>query len=44
MTEPAWSDLFSGAQFEFRFGARPGDPEGFFESSPEHDSRVQLRH
>ena len=43
MTEPAWSDLFSGAQFEFRFGARPGDPEGFFESSPEHDSRVQLR-
>ena len=43
MTEPAWSDLFSGAQFEFRFGARPGDPEGFFESSPEHDRRVQLR-
>ena len=43
MTEPAWSDIFSGAPFEFRFGARPGDPEGFFESSPEHDSRVQLR-
>ena len=43
MTEPAWSNLFSGAPFEFRFGARPGDPEGFFESSPEHDSRVQLR-
>ena len=43
MTEPAWSDLFSGAQFEFHFGARPGDPEEFFESSPERDGRVQLR-
>ena len=34
MTEPAWSDLFSGAQFEFRFGARPGDPEGFSSHRP----------
>ena len=43
MTEPAWSGLFSGAPFEFRFGARPGDPEGFFRVSSEHASRVQLR-
>ena len=43
MTEPAWSGLFSGAPFEFRFGARPGDPEGFFKASSEHASRVQLR-
>ena len=43
MTEPAWSGLFSGAPFEFRFGARPGDPEGFFRASSEHASRVQLR-
>ena len=34
MTEPAWSGLFSGAPFEFRFGARPGDPEGFFRHRP----------
>ena len=43
MTEPAWSGLFSGAPFEFRFGARPGDPEGFFKASSEYASRVQLR-
>ena len=43
MTEPAWSGLFSGAPFGFRFGARPGDPEGFFKASSEYASRVQLR-
>ena len=35
--QPAWLGLFPDQDFEFRFGARPGDAVAFFADTSEHD-------
>ena len=43
MTDRPWEGLFSVQAFEFRFGARPGDPRAFFAAGPDHVSRLAER-
>ena len=41
--QPAWEGLFSDKPFEFRFGARKGDAQAFFEATADYDSLVAHR-
>ncbi len=41
--QPAWLGLFPDHDFEFRFGARPGDAVALFADASEHDTLMTGR-
>ena len=41
--QPAWHGLFPDHDFEFRFGARPGDAVAFSADTSEHDTLMAAR-
>ncbi len=41
--KPGWLGLFPDQDFEFRFGARPGNAGGFFADTPENDTLMEGR-